>query len=179
MHKTFSGVGIVIRITDFGEADRFVNILTEDRGLINLVAKGVRRITSRKASHLDLLNLVKFQVARGRSPQILTQAELIEPHQNLKNNLKMAKTSFYLMEILDSLLAPEQPDPAFFISLKNYLYHLNKAESSALSRQLSMDFQTYLLTHLGFDTPKVDTPEAMIKHLEHIISKKINSRRIL
>jgi DNA repair protein RecO (recombination protein O) len=179
MNKTFSDIGIVIRVTDFGEADRFVDLVTKNHGLVNLVAKGARRITSRKASHLDLLNLVKFQVARGRSPQILTQAELIEPHLDLKNNLKMARTSFYLAEILNSLLAAEQPDPELFASLKNYLFHLNKTPSKENSRQLSVDFQLYLLRHLGFPEPKIHTPEAIMNHLENITSKKIKSRHLL
>ena len=106
MNKAFSDVGIVIRVKDFGEADRFINLVSKDHGLVNLIAKGARRITSKKASHLDLLNLVKFQVVRGQTPQLLIQAELLEPHLNLKNNLKMARTSFYLAEILNSLLSP-------------------------------------------------------------------------
>jgi DNA repair protein RecO (recombination protein O) len=179
MNKTFSDIGIVIRVINFGEADRFVDIVSQDHGLINLIAKGVRRITSKKAPHLDLLNLIKFQVARGRSPQIITQAELIEPHLNLKNNLKMARTSFYLIEILNSLLAPEQPDKELFLSLKNYLFHLNKTTSKEKSRKLSINFQLYLFRHLGFPEPKEKTPQAIMSHLENITSKKIKSRHLL
>jgi len=179
MNKTYSDVGIVIRVTNFGEADRFVDLVTKEHGLISLIAKGVRRITSKKAPHLDLLNLVKFQVARGRSPQILTQAEVIEPHLNLKNNLKMARTSFYLVEILNSLLAPEQPDKNLFLSLKNYLSRLNDTDSKDSSRKLSLDFQLYLLRHLGFPEPKEKTPQAIMSHLENITSKKIRSRHLL
>jgi len=178
MNKAFSDVGIVIRVTDFGEADRFINLVSKKHGLVNLIAKGARRITSKKASHLDLLNLVKFQVVRGRTPQILIQAELIEPHLNLKNNLTMARTSFYLAEILDSLLAPEQPDQQLFSSLKNYLSRLNKIQDKGTSRKLSMDFQLYLLRHLGFPQPKTSTPEAIMNHFEEITSRKINSRNI-
>lgn len=179
MNKTFTDIGIVVRVINFGEADRFVDIVSQDHGLINLIAKGVRRITSKKAPHLDLLNLVKFQVARGRSPQIITQAELVEPHLNLKNNLKMARTSFYLVEILNSLLAAEQPDTELFLSLKNYLHHLNKSESKNNARQLSTEFQLYLFRHLGFPEPKEKTPQAIMSHLENITSKKIKSRHLL
>ena len=179
MDKAFSDVGVVIKVTDFGEADRFINLISKDHGLISLVAKGVRRITSKKAPHLDLLNLVKFQVARGRPPQMLIQAELIEPHLKLKNNLKMARTSFYLAEILNSLLASEQPDKELFLSLRNYLSRLNKNLSANTSRQLSMEFQAYLLRHLGFSEPQTYTPESIISHLEQITNKKINSRSLL
>ncbi len=178
MNKAFSDVGIVIRVKDFGEADRFINLVSKDHGLVNLIAKGARRITSKKASHLDLLNLVKFQVVRGQTPQLLIQAELLEPHLNLKNNLKMARTSFYLAEILDSLLAPEQPDQQLFTSLKNYLSRLNKIKDKDTSRELSMDFQRYLLLHLGFPESKKNTPEAIMNHFEQITSKKILSRKL-
>jgi len=179
MNKAFSDIGIIIKITDFGEADRLVGLVSKDHGFIDLVAKGARRITSRKAPHLDLLNLIKFQVARGRSLQVLTQAELMEPYLYLKNNLKMARTSFYLAEILNLLLAPEQPDSELFFSLKNYLFRLNQPNSQKTSRQLSIDFQIYLLRHLGFKEPETRTPEAIISHFENITSRKIKSRHIL
>ncbi len=179
MNKTFSDTGIIIKITDFGEADRFINLVSKDHGFINLIAKGVRRITSRKAPHLDLLNLVRFQVARGHSPQIITQAELIEPHLYLKNNLKMVRSSFYLTEILNSILAPEQPDPQLFLSLKNYLFSLNQISPASESRQLSLDFQLYLLRHLGFPEPPDNSPTSIIDHFEQILNKQINSRFFL
>lgn len=179
MNPAFSDVGVIIKVIDFTEADRLVNLVTKDHGLVSLVAKGARRITSKKASHLDLLNLIKFQVVRGRTPQILVQAELIEPYLNLKNNLRMARTSFYLAEILGSLLAPGQEDTELFLSLKNYLSRLNQIESTSQSRQLSTQFQLYLLRHLGFPKPKSGTPESIINHFEEITGKKINSRHIL
>jgi len=179
MNKAFSDTGIVIKVKNFGEADRLIDLVTQNHGLVNLVAKGARRITSKKAPHLDLLNLVKFQVARGGDLQILTQVELVEPYLNLKKNLKMARTSFYLAEILSSLLAPEQPDPELFLSLKNYLHRLNQLGDKNNSRKLSIDFQLYLLRHLGFPEPKATTPEAIMNHFEEITGRKIHSRHLL
>lgn len=176
MNQAFSDTGIIIKIIDFGEADRLISVITNEHGLIDLVAKGARRITSRKASHLDILNLIKLQVVRSNRPQILVQAELVEPHLYLKNNLKMVRTSYYLTEILNSILAPEQPDKDLFCSLKNYLTHLNQPWPKTSTRQMSIDFQFYLLRHLGFPEPKGLSPDKIIDHFENIINKKINSR---
>ncbi len=62
-----------------GEADRIVTILTRNHGVVRAVAKGVRRTKSRFGSRLEPFMLVDVQCHVGRSLDIVTQAELIEP----------------------------------------------------------------------------------------------------
>ena len=62
-----------------GEADRIVSVLTRSHGLIRAVAKGVRRTKSRFGSRLEPFMLVDLQCHVGRSLDIVTQVELIEP----------------------------------------------------------------------------------------------------
>ena len=70
MRPSFADTGIIVRSVDSGEADKFVSIITENHGLQDFLARGARRLTSKKAPHLDLFNLVKFQTGRGDQPQI-------------------------------------------------------------------------------------------------------------
>src|SRR5699024_11048674 len=71
--------GIVLSGHKLGEADRIVSVLTRSHGLIRAVAKGVRRTKSRFASRLEPFMLVDLQCHVGRSLDIVTQVELIEP----------------------------------------------------------------------------------------------------
>ena len=71
MRQSYTDTGIVIRSVDSGEADKFVSIVSENHGLGNFVAKGARRLSSKKAPHLDMLNVVKYSVGRGESPRLL------------------------------------------------------------------------------------------------------------
>ena len=59
--------GLIIKRKDFGEADRILTVLTDRFGKISVVAKGVRRITSRRAGNIELLNLVKLHLFKAKN----------------------------------------------------------------------------------------------------------------
>lgn len=171
-----SDTGIIIHQVRFGEADKFVRFLTLDHGVIEVIAKGVRKLTSRKSSHLDNLNLVKFQTSRGDPPQYLSQVETLDYFGNIKSNLKKVRTCFYLCEVLNQYLMENQPDPELFLSFKNFLIALGKSDDDY--RNLATQFQLYLIDHLGFQAPGDISPESLIKFFENLIEKEIQSTKI-
>jgi DNA repair protein RecO (recombination protein O) len=80
---------IVLRRTDFGEADRLLSVFTPEHGKLRLVAKGARKPSSRKSGHLELFSEGQFLVAVGRDLDIVTQAETVEPFLPLRENWSM------------------------------------------------------------------------------------------
>jgi DNA repair protein RecO (recombination protein O) len=70
---------IVLRTQKLGEADRIVTLLTRGSGRVRAVAKGVRRTTSRFGSRLEPFTHVDLQLAEGRSLDVVTQAETLDP----------------------------------------------------------------------------------------------------
>ena len=75
--RVYRTEGIVLRRQDLGEADRLTTVYTLHHGKLRLVAKGVRRLRSRKAGHLEPFTRVALLIARGRELDIITQAETI------------------------------------------------------------------------------------------------------
>jgi len=71
---------IVLRTQKMGEADRIVTLLTRDHGQLRAVAKGVRRTTSRFGSRLEPATHVDLQLHTGKSLEIVTQAETLNPY---------------------------------------------------------------------------------------------------
>lgn len=71
--------GVVLRTQKLGEADRIITVLTRGSGRIRAVAKGVRRTTSRFGSRLEPFTHVDLQLAEGRSLDVVTQAETLDP----------------------------------------------------------------------------------------------------
>ena len=69
----------MLRTHKLGEADRIITLLTRQHGRVRAVAKGVRKTTSRWGSRLEPFTHVDLQLAVGRSLDIVTQAETIEP----------------------------------------------------------------------------------------------------
>jgi DNA repair protein RecO (recombination protein O) len=74
--------GIVLRAQKLGEADRVITILTRERGKLRLVAKGVRRTSSKFGARLEPFAHVDFQTFEkpGRALGMITQAETIHPY---------------------------------------------------------------------------------------------------
>ena len=74
---------IVLKRRDQGEADRLLTVFTRDRGKLTLLAKGVRRQASRKAGHIEPFTQVDLLVAKGKSLDLVTQAETVAAHRAL------------------------------------------------------------------------------------------------
>lgn len=71
---------VVLRTQKLGEADRIVTLLTRGQGRVRAVAKGVRRTSSRFGARLEPFMFVDVQLYRGRSLDIVTQAETLAPY---------------------------------------------------------------------------------------------------
>lgn len=93
---------IVLKGYDYGEADRILTLYTPGSGKLRAIAKGVRRIKSRKAGHLDLFTRSQLQLARGRQLDVITQAETIEAFEPMRLDLERSSFAHYVAELVDS-----------------------------------------------------------------------------
>lgn len=69
--------GVVLRTQKLGEADRIVTLLTLGRGIIRVVAKGVRRTSSRFGARLEPFMVADLQLYEGRTLDTITQASML------------------------------------------------------------------------------------------------------
>jgi DNA repair protein RecO (recombination protein O) len=92
---------IILKRNNLGEADRLLTLYTPYRGKYRVIAKGVRKPTSRKAGHLEILCHSKLLLARGRSMDIVTQAETVNSFPNLRADLTKTSRAYYIVELID------------------------------------------------------------------------------
>ncbi len=74
---TYRDEVVVLRTHKLGEADRIVTMLSRQHGKIRAVAKGVRRTGSRFGARLEPFMVADVQLYKGRSLDIVQQAESI------------------------------------------------------------------------------------------------------
>ncbi|HIE39154.1 MAG TPA: DNA repair protein RecO, partial [Anaerolineae bacterium] len=92
---------IVVRRRDQGEADRVLTLCTP-LGKLAVIAKGVRKVRSRKAGHLELFAHTRLVIARSRSSwDVVSQAETVEPHAILRGDLIRGTYARYVAELYD------------------------------------------------------------------------------
>lgn len=140
---------IVLRHSDWGEADRLVSLFTRERGKVRAVAKGARKVTSRKGGHLEPFTHVKLQVARGRSDLlIVTQADTIDAFLPLRDSLELAGNASYILEIIERFVYEgEGPNPTLFRTLLNTLKRLETEPEPWLPVRY---YEMRVLDYLGF-----------------------------
>lgn len=102
--RSYSTEAIVLKRSDLGEADRILTLFTPHKGKVHVIAKGVRRITSKRAGHLELLSRSQLQMALGRTFDIVTQAETRESFLHLRSELWHMTCGFYLAELVDRFI---------------------------------------------------------------------------
>ncbi len=138
---------IILRRSDFGEADRLLTVFTPERGKLRLLAKGVRKITSRKAGHVELFMLTNMLVARGRTWDIVSQAEIVEPYRELREDLDKTSHAYYLAELVDRFTEEYDPNAPLFELLALTLAHLGHADDDFMVLRY---FETHLLGLTGY-----------------------------
>lgn len=106
--RSLRAEAVVLRHSDWGEADRLLTLYTREQGKLRALAKGARKINSRKAGHLEPFTRVKLQLARGRDLLIVTQAEMIEAYPPLREDLGRMGQASYVIELLDRFVPNEE-----------------------------------------------------------------------
>src|ERR1700694_2435048 len=97
--RVYSTEAIVLRRTDYGEADRILTLFTPRQGKVRAIAKGARRTNSRPAGHRELFARTQSLLASGRELDIVTQAEARERLDHLRDDLWHATAAWHMAEM--------------------------------------------------------------------------------
>ena len=175
--RTFKTEGFIIKRRNSGEADRILTIFSRQYGKIQAKAPGVRKITSRRSSHIELLNLSVLTLYKSSrsSLSIVTEANTLENFSSLKGDLKKIGFSFYMCELLNNLCAENQENNKVFYLLKNTLTNL---ENFSLYDSILDEFEERLLAILGY-TSKFYPVENRKSFIEGILEKKLRARDMI
>lgn len=105
---------VVLRHADWGEADRMLTLFTRELGKLRVVAKGVRRLRSRKAGHLEPFTRSALMLARGREIWIVTQADTLDAYLPLHDDLERTAYAAYVTELLDRFTYEEGENASLY-----------------------------------------------------------------
>lgn len=139
-------VGIVLRTMRLGEADKIVTIVTQGRGKVRAVAKGVRKTRSRFGGRLEPLQHVSLQLYEGRSLDTITQVETIEHFRGIREDLDRLTQATTMLEVVDALVQEGEENPRLHQMLLGALRTLEAAPSPLVVPS----FFWKLLAHEGF-----------------------------
>jgi DNA repair protein RecO (recombination protein O) len=138
--------GIVLRTIKLGEADKIVTFVTEDRGKVRAVAKGVRKTKSRFGGRLEPLSHVSLLLYEGRNLDVINQVETIEQFRHVRADLDMLAGATSMLEAVDAVIQEDDADPQLHRMLVGALRTLD----TDASQLVVPAFFLKLLAHIGF-----------------------------
>ena len=145
--RAFRVDAVVLRHSDWGEADRLLWLYTLELGKVRALAKGARKIRSRKAGHLEPFTRVNLLLAKGRDILLVTQAETIEAYLPLHEDLEGITYASYAVELLDRFTYEEGENRPLFQLLVDTLGRLSQTSEKDLVIRY---FELRLLDLVGF-----------------------------
>ena len=119
---------IVISHSDYGEADRILNLYTREMGKARAIAKGVRKEHSRKAGHVEPFTCTTLMLAKGASFWIVSQAETVDAFIPIREDLTKTAQAAYVVELLERFTSEDEVHLA--------LYRLVKATLERIASQM-------------------------------------------
>jgi DNA repair protein RecO (recombination protein O) len=144
--------GIVLRTYPLGEADRIVSFMTDTNGKVRAVAKGVRKTKSRIGARLEPGAQVSLLIYAGRGElDIVSQADTIEFHRHIRDDLDRLTHAASMLEAVDLLAQEGQADPKLYTMLARGLSALDDADSPLMVAA----FFWRVLGHEGYE-PSLD-----------------------
>ena len=116
--RRYTTEAIVLSRFDFGEADRILTLITPGFGKIKVIAKGIRRPTSRIGGSLEPFAELNVALARGRTFEVVTQVVVEHAWLSLRDSLESAATAWYLAELADRSLEERTAAEPLYTLLK-------------------------------------------------------------
>ncbi|AZR73145.1 DNA repair protein RecO [Anoxybacter fermentans] len=139
--------GVVLHQFELGEADKIITYYTRDRGKIRVVAKGVRRTLSSKASSTQLFTYADLLIYRGKSLDKLSQTSIKESFSKLREDLLRMAYGTYILDLVKELTVEEDPNEAMFVLLLKTLHLLMETDDLELITRI---FEIRAMTLMGF-----------------------------
>lgn len=176
MSRAFRFEGIVLKRVSFAETDRIVTLFSQNQGKQTLIAKGSRKITSKRLGSLEPgSHLVAAGVA-GHTWPILTEVRLLHSFHHAYHNLTRLTQTCQILEIVDLLTAEAEPNPEVFGLLLETLTNL---ETNGHKKAYLLEQIRLILQAMGFTYDKVFTEAELQAYIEDLGQRRLKTKAFL
>lgn len=125
--------GLILRNYDTAtEADRFVAILTRDKGIVRASARGARRLNSRSGAATQPLCYAQLSLIPGRGKYIIEDAKPKEVFFPLRQDVERLALAQYFCELAMSVCPENAPAEEHLRLMLGGLYFLSSKEKNPL-----------------------------------------------
>ncbi len=145
--------GIVLRETNYKEADKILTVLTRDLGKKTVKARGCRRKNSKLMASAQLLSYSEMTLFEHRDRLTLHEATGKEAFWGIRQDIELLSLVSYFAELLDAVAQEGVPQPELLSLLLNSMYALDTLKKEP--KLVKASFELFLMALAGF-APMLD-----------------------
>jgi len=166
--------GIVLARRDFRESDQIISILTAEAGKQDYIARGVKKITSKNAAHLEPCSLISFGSVAGKELAYLTNVQSVQFFSQIRQSLKKMHLASYTTDALNRVLQQNTHERDMYYLFFSWLEFLERIDDEHVRLLLLDAFLIKLFSLLGFH-PILEECVVCDKTFKEIGAVQINS----
>ena len=146
MDKAVSG--LVLKAIDYKENDKLLTILTLDMGKILVVARGVKKSTSKLKAYSQSFCFGQFELSQGKGGWVLVGVNPVDNFFELLADFDKYKQACAVLEICDKICVENQSYPKLLLEALKIIKQINY---SAINPKLLLcKFMFNVLNYEGF-----------------------------
>ncbi len=140
--------GLILRLVNVKDYDRYITILTRDAGLISVFARGIRRGKNKLAARCQLFTFGDFQIFSYKGRYSLDDAEIVYSFRNLQSDLLRLSAASQLAALVIDHVHEKEEAPPFYELLVRACYELDRGKKDPymltwLAQMKMMNFMGY------------------------------------
>jgi DNA repair protein RecO (recombination protein O) len=125
--KKYNTKAVVLKSVRYKDSDKIFTLFTKDYGKITAIARGVRKINSRRSGSLDTLNYATVNIHEDRLEfKNIEEVKVIESFKTLKGNLGKSAKAYYIIELVHKATGEGEHSPEIFDLLLKCLRALDR-----------------------------------------------------
>lgn len=141
--------GIVIKSIDYGEGSKIITLFTRNNGKVSIVAKGAKKTKSRLIALTQVFCYGEYIYYLGNQSSMgtLNQGDVQLNFVDIYDDINKTSYSAYLVELVDKLTTPQEPNQYLFEELLLSLENINSGKDEEIITRI---FEMKLFKIFGY-----------------------------
>ena len=139
--------GLVLRERSLGENDKFLDILTDSDGLLEVAAKGVKKQNAKNASVSQSFCYANYCLSESKGRYVLNSAEPIRTFYDISRDIEKFALANYFAEMTLYVATQEKPNNEVLRLILNSLHFFSLGNRENLL--LKAIFELRLMSEIG------------------------------
>lgn len=141
--------GLVIGERIVGENGKFLDILTNELGLIEVAQKGVKSIKNENRASLQMFTYSNLCVEKSKKHYVVKSSELIESFYGMREDLLGLALASYISQVTTYTIGQHSTDSVAILKLILNIFYYISNHQRCIS-QLKSIFELRFISEMGF-----------------------------